>query len=370
MVVSQISTDMHVKNITYLASLDKNQSPGVFKKMLGTVAGAKQAGHSAKLKLLAPKHGFLKKFVEEIDHSDADILIIRSLCQYNFSLIPAFIRARARGKKIILDVPTPNAVAVRELADGNTGLIRKIKDLTYLLLPGSIPFWFVSRILQYAKEGLWFSMGNRRRTSYIGNGIQVASVPERKEAPHFDGTSLKLICVASLNYWHGVDRLIHAISTFNAEENGLKVYLKVVGKGACFSSLQALAEDLDLQQYISFLGFLEGDDLYREYESAHMAVGSLALFRKKLQSASELKSREYCAVGIPFIVVGDDPDFPRETKFRIQLPNRENRNDLTDFFREFDSKYLTCTPNEIRNYAWENLDFSVKIKEILNTIED
>ncbi|TXE08766.1 glycosyltransferase [Algoriphagus aquimarinus] len=365
-----MTTVNQIKKIVYLASLDQRHSPGVFKKILGTVAGAEQAGYSASLKLLDTKPGFLEKFVEEIDNSDADILIVRSLCQYNFYLIPAFRRAKAQGKKIILDVPTPNTVAVSELADANTGWKRKVKDLAYLILSGPVPFWFVSKILQYAEEGAWFSIGNKSKTSHIGNGIQVASVPERTQVPVFDGSCLRLVCVASLNYWHGVDRLIQAIATFNSEGNGLKVHLKIIGNGASLSSLQELTEALDVQQYISFSGFLEGEDLYREYQSAHMAVGSLALFRKKLKSASELKSREYCAVGIPFMVVGDDPDFPKNTRFRVQLPNRENLSDLTDFFRSFDSKYLAFTPTEIRKYACENLDFSVKIKEILKEVED
>ncbi len=356
--------------IVYLASLDKSRSPGVYKKILGTVAGAEQAGYSVDLKLFDPKNGFLNQFVEEIDHSDADILIIRSLCQYNFYLIPAFRRAKAKGKKIILDVPTPNSVAISELADGKTGWKRKIKDLTYLILSGPVPYWFVSQVLQYAEEGAWFTLGNRTKTSLIGNGIQVASVPERTEVPIFDDSCLRLICVASLNYWHGVDRLIKAIATFNADDNPLKVHLKIIGNGASMADLQKLTKTLGVQEYISFSGFLDGDELYREYETAHMAVGSLALFRKKLKSASELKSREYCAVGIPFMVVGDDPDFPKETRFRVQLPNRESISDLTDFFRNFDSKYLAFTPSEIRKYAQENLDYSVKVMEILNAVKD
>lgn len=356
------------QKIVYLASIDKNLSPGVFKKILGTLEGAKQHGCSAEHVLLDTKPGFLEKFVKEIDQFNGEILIIRSLCQYNFYLIPAIRRAKAKGKKIILDVPTPNSIAVKELMGSNTNWLRKLKDLTYLILPGAMPFWFASRVLQYAQEGEWFLLGNRKRTSVIGNGIQVASVPVRTEVPVFDGSSLNLICVASLNYWHGVDRLIKAIHSFNSEENKLKVHLKIVGQGAVLSSLEELVESLEMQKYINFLGFLEGESLYKEYNSAHLAVGSLALFRKNLKSASELKSREYCAAGIPFIAVAGDPDFPPDTKFRIQLPNRENIEDITDFFRGFNSAYLSFSPNEIRKYAIQNLDFSVKVKEILKSV--
>lgn len=356
------------QKIVYLSSIDKVKSPGVYKKIVGTMAGAEENGYSTELIFIEQTPGFLERFAKEIDHSDGNIFIIRSLCQYNFYLIPAFRRAKIRGKKIVIDVPTPNAIAVRELADGVNGWKRKLKDLAYLILSGPIPFWYVSKILQYAEEGSWFSFGNQKKTSIIGNGVQAASVPERKDVPGFDGSRLNLICVASLNYWHGVDRLIKAISHFNSEESQMKVHLKIVGDGVSAKDLKILTDSLGAQEFIDFLGFLEGEKLYQEYEIAHLAVGSLALFRKNLNSACELKSREYCAVGIPFIAVGDDPDFPSDTSFRIKLPNRENIDDLIDFFRHFNSECLSFTPSEIRDFAWRKLDFSVKMKEILDSV--
>jgi glycosyltransferase involved in cell wall biosynthesis len=365
-----METSINKQKIVCIALLDKIKSPGVYKKILGTIAGAEQAGYYIGLEFIDPTPGFLKRFVEKIDNSNGDILLIRSLCQYNFYLIPALRRAKAKGKKIILDVPTPNTVAVKELGDGNTNWNRKVKDLAYLILSGPVPFWYVSKILQYSDEGSWFSLGNKKRTSLIGNGIQVAAVPQRALVPEFNGTDLKLICVASLNYWHGIDRLIKAISIFNAEENIMKVHLKIVGKGAALSNLVDLADTLGINSHINFLGFLDGKKLYDEYETAHLAVGSLALFRKKLKSASELKSREYCAVGIPFISVGEDFDFPSDTRFRIVLPNRENIEDLVNFFRNFSSGYLSITPKEIRDFALENLDYSAKMKKILCSVAD
>ncbi|MFC5624647.1 glycosyltransferase [Algoriphagus winogradskyi] len=358
------------KKISYLVSLDKDKSPGVYKKIVGTLQGVEQSGYISELVIKDTNPGFLAQFVEAIDSFDGEVLIIRSLCQYNFYLIPALIRAKSRGKKVILDIPTPNVVAFKELYNTNTSWLRKFKDVSYLALSGPVPFWFSTKILQYAQEGSWFALGNHKRTLLVGNGINVAAIQERKQAPLFDGTCLNLVCVASLNYWHGVDRLIKAMAIFNSEDYRLKIHLKIVGNGAVLTSLQELVEELSMQKYIQFLGFLDGENLYQEYEAAHLAVGSLALFRKNLNSASELKSREYCAAGIPFIGVGDDPDFPPNTPFRTQLPNRENINDLTDFFRNFNPDCLSYSPNQLRKFAWQNLDFSVKMKEILNAVGD
>lgn len=356
------------KKITYIASLDPELSPGVYKKILGTISGAKTAGYDGKVDLIKFQPDYLKLIVNSIDNSDADILIIRSLCQYNFYLIPALIKAKSKGKIVILDVPTPNQIAINELSKSEINWKRKFKDLGYLILSGPVPFWFTTRVLQYAEEGSWFSFGNRKKTLLLGNGIDVQSIPCRNTAPVFDGSRLDLICVASLNYWHGVDRLLNAISVFNSQDNQMKVYLKVVGEGAGYSSLIDLAKQLQIEEYVSFLGFLKGDSLHDQYSYSHLAVGSLGLYRKKLKSASELKSREYCAVGIPFIVAGDDPDFPVDTEFRKQLPNRGNIEDLTEFFENIDPSFISFSPEKIRDYAWKRLDFSVKIKMILKNL--
>lgn len=354
-----------MQKITYISSIDQERTPGVSKKIKGTLNGAQLLGYSVEWVNIPPSIGFLSKFAEAIDKSKADIILVRSLCQYNFYIIPALFRAKRKGKKLIMDVPTPNGVAIQELADASSSYLRKVKDIGYLILSGPTPFWFVTRVLQYSNESKWFLIGNKSKTKLIGNGIDVNQVPVRKSLPSWDGQFLNLICVASLNYWHGIDLLIQALAKLKLEKNHIPIHLKVVGEGAVFSELTSLVKELNLDEQVEFLGFLQGEDLYKEYASAHLAVGSLALFRKNLKMASELKSREYCAVGIPFIVVGEDPDFPSEATFRIQLPNRDNIDDLVNFFRKFDRKTLQFAPSEIRLFAEKRLDFSVKIQEIL-----
>lgn len=353
------------KKITYLSSIIPEKSPGVANKISGTLNAFRLSDFEEEWINLAPVAGFLPKFVQAIDQSHADLILVRSLCQYNFYLIPAFIRAKRKGIKIILDVPTPNTTAIRELADAKSSIFRKVKDLTYLIASGPIPYWFVSVVLQYATESPWFLLGNRSKTKLVGNGIKVSAIPVRSQVPKFTGDRLDLICVASLNYWHGIDRLISAISIFNSSDQQLKIHLKVVGKGVVFNQLKSQVEDLNLGKYIQFIGFLKGEELYSQYSTAHLAVGSLALFRKQLSTASELKSREYCAVGIPFIVVGEDPDFGKNAKFRIQLSNDESIEDLIQFFKNFNPEQINFSPAEIRAFAEQHLDFSVKIAQIL-----
>ncbi len=359
----------HDLTFAYLSILNKEMSPGVYKKILGTVKGAEKLGYRARIWCEPPAPGFLKRISDMIIHSKEKILFVRSLSQYNFFLIYAFIIARKQGKKIILDVPTPNRVAVHEIANGDQKGFGKFKSLLYLIGFGPIPYWFVSGVIQYSNEGKWFLIGNKSKTKIMGNGIDVNQIPYRKDFPKWPNTQLKLIGVASINYWHGFDRLFKAIADFNfGSKKEYTIFFTLVGGGAALQDLRTLAEKLQIEQYIEFTGPLYGDDLYAKYSSAHLAIGSLALHRKNLSVASELKSREYCAIGIPFLATGKDPDFPENLPFRVELENSDETQNLVTFFQNMDDFYSGINFMEIRKYAELNLDFKAKLKKIIATL--
>lgn len=90
-----------------------------------------------------------------------------------------------------------------------------------------------------------------------------------------------------------------------------------------------------------------------------MAVSSLALFRKNLKRASDLKSREYTARGIPFIAVKGDLDFDPTPNFVYQVDNNNSEVDITDLLNWY--KDLKFTPLDIRKYCIDVLDFNNKI---------
>ncbi len=350
----------------YLSILNKELSPGVYNKILATVKGAGKNGLQTSIWCEPYGPGFLKKMSDKIIHSEEKVLMIRSLCQYNFFLIYAFFVARIKGKRIILDVPTPNRVAIHEIANGDQSRFWKIKSLIYLIFSGPVPYWFVSEVIQYSNEGAWFLLGNKSRTKVLGNGIDIDQIPFRQEAPVWPSKRLNLIGVASINYWHGFDRLFHALAEYNFQaKKDYEVYFTLVGSGVALQALKEMAIQLEIQTFIEFTGPLYGQELYQKYNSAHLAIGSLALFRKNLQVASELKAREYCAIGIPFLATGKDPDFPENIPFRKELKNSDETKSLVDFFNNFKAFYADQNFSEIRKYAENNLDYSAKFKMIL-----
>lgn len=356
---------MKGKSIAYLSVLDSEKSFGVLRKIEGTIEAAKSSGFLTRILIIEPNPGFHTRLSQAIRDSNEDLIIIRSICEFNLFLIPALINARKKNKIIIFDVPTPNRVAIKELWQSDRSVVNKVRLLSQLILSGPVPYWFMNRVIQYSNESFWFSLGNEGRTKTIGNGISTKSIPVRKSKPAFNGEKVQLIMMASFNYWHGVDNLLRAIQKFNASlSTDLKVYLNLIGEGEVYEKLLKLVDDLQLHEYVDFSGILKHDRLFEQFERAHLAVGSLALYRKKLSMASELKSREYCALGIPFLAVGIDPDFNANAKFRIPIPNEKNEKFLVEFFETLDSSLFDFSPEEIRRYASSKLDFSIKFSQM------
>jgi hypothetical protein len=96
---------------------------------------------------------------------------------------------------------------------------------------------------------------------------------------------------------------------------------------------------------------MTGNALRRLYEDSHIAVSTLALHRKGLSSASELKAREYCAIAIPFIACGDDPDFPHDQPFRVRVANDDRPDDVVAVMADFGRHHQRFDDAAQRRYA-------------------
>ncbi len=199
----------------------------------------------------------------------------------------------------------------------------------------------------------------------IGNGFAVQSVPVRQVPPC--AGHLHLLCVANVSRWHGLDRLLRGLATYNETP---KVTLHIAGDGAELPHLQKLAGDLGITGRVIFHGFTTGEALDALFDQCHIAVGSLGIHRKGLTQTSELKGREYCARGIPYIIACSDPDFPPDFPYILHLPADEspiNIEQILAFAREVYTD--PDHPAKMRRYAEEHLDWSVKMKKLKNFLE-
>jgi hypothetical protein len=73
-----------------------------------------------------------------------------------------------------------------------------------------------------------------------------------------------------------------------------------------------------------------------------------------------LKAREYCAIGIPFIASGADPDFPDAVPFRFTVSASEETSDVVDALEAFARGDSAIDARVMRQYAVDRLDWRHK----------
>lgn len=179
---------------------------------------------------------------------------------------------------------------------------------------------------------------------------------------------LHLIGVALLATWHGYDRLIEGLHNYYiSEKNQKKVYFHIVGEGNEFHNLYSLVEKYKLFEYVKFEGKKSGSELETFYNESQIAVSSLGMYRIGFNTANSLKSREYCAKGIPFIKGTSDTVFDNY-KYSLTFPNDDSSIDvkkIIEFANEID---FDLAAKEMREFAKNNLDWGKFVSDIVAKI--
>jgi len=223
-------------------------------------------------------------------------------------------------------------------------------------------------IIEYQK----MIVGSRKfKGIVIGNGITTCNESVRNYKVNEENI-IKLLFVGTPYPPHGLDRLIKSIKFWqNNEPHRKTIKLNIVGYSKFAEEYKDLVRKLDLQESVQFHGFVENYKLDSFYDNNDIAIGSLALHRKNAQETSELKAREYCTKGIPFICSSPDNDFPSSFPYRLQVSRGEAHldiNEIVDFV-------LRCRrsinhPIEMHEYSCNNLDWNKKINRLIKFLDE
>ena len=200
----------------------------------------------------------------------------------------------------------------------------------------------------------------------IENGIDINSIQKRN--PQIHDNEVHILAVSAMRYWHGYDRLINSIADYHGK---YRVVLHLVGglDGECTQQWKQLAEQRGVTANVVFHGYLYGSDLD---ELADLCdIGCASLRRNDYAHVSELKTREYTARGLPFILSLEDKTFVTADKqFWYLVPNDDSIPDMKgiiDFalkMRE-DKEMIPY----MRQFAEEHLTWETQYKKLFDEIE-
>lgn len=261
--------------------------------------------------------------------------------------------------KIIVEIPTyPYDV---ELNNGLKFRILKVFDkVTRKML-----YNYVDRIATFSKDKKIFGI----QCLNIINGIIVDDISIRQHNNLYN--AINLIAIASMEYWHGYERLIEGLHQYFKDKYNREIILHVIGDGNELMKYKQLVRKYNMESNVIFYGFKSGKELDEIYDKCNIAVECLGAHRKKLYLSSSLKSREYGAKGLPIISSCKIDVFPEDYKYILYEPADEDSIDIKKVIEFYDSIYTNSNSfnqvnSEIRKFTQNKCDMFVVMNPIID----
>jgi glycosyltransferase involved in cell wall biosynthesis len=224
---------------------------------------------------------------------------------------------------------------------------------------------YVDRILTYSNFDSIFGIP----TLKTSNGVDIDGLLPKKATP-LQG-EFHILGLANVQHWHGFDRVISGLKMYSGQDE-FPVFFHIVGKGDALAALRQECIAAGLEMQVIFHGPKYGAELQDFFERCHIGISSLGMHRIGVATGetSNLKVREYCARGIPFINGYLDRDLPADFPYVFNVAADEspvNIADALNFYRNL-LKNHPDYPEKLHEFAVKNLSWEAKFEVLKNWI--
>lgn len=284
----------------------------------------------------------LSPILDYVLRENIDLLYYRSFHNANPVTTGLVRRLHKRGVRTLLEIPTYpydgeySAFSPKLLSDK---LFRKAFCACF------------DRIVTFSETERIFG----RPTIRISNGIDFSRFPLR--TPRKPDGILRLLAVAEVHFWHGLDRLIEGLGQYYRKGGSRDIHLEIVGpiwSEREQNEIGSAIAKYSLEDRVSLSGPMFDEELDAAFEGADLAIGSLGRHRSGITTIKTLKNREYAARGFRFIYSENDPDFD-SMPYVCRFPADESPIDIDRLLEFTDTPSLS--PSEIRetikHLSWE-----------------
>lgn len=367
-----------MKNMLYVTTVFEDENDGIWKKIKYTLCAYQRLGFLIDF-AYRTKSGYVINFgfnseqskIELINEPHKDLVFYnlskKILKKYDFLYIrkpfggASFLflnflisKVKKKGGKIAFEIPTyPYKKEIKSIKNTISELLFQFSKTTYIRKIDLIVY------MGEPSGNIW-----GRPALKIANGIDLDKVLILKEKLNPVLDEFILVGVARLSFWHGYDRLIESVKNYDGKYN---VKFIIIGNGEPeFTRLKALAGKNNVEDKVIFLGAKFGNELDIQYRKAHVCIDSVGRHRSGNQFNSSLKSKEYTAKGLPFIMSHKDDSFDN-VDFIYNVSADEESIDINEIIGWYEQLPPT-TPVNMRKFAEKFLSWDIQCKKILEEI--
>ncbi len=224
---------------------------------------------------------------------------------------------------------------------------------------------YVDRIVTYSHDERIFGI----KTIMAHNGVDCDKILPIS-CYNLKKDVIRLIAVATMNPWHGYERIFHGMHNYYLKAPAVKIYFSLVGAGNELSKYKKMVKELNLEHYVKFVGIKTGTELDDMYNDADMAISSLGMYKYDFEYVSTLKSCEYMAKGLP-VVAGYDDYVLENNPFCLHVSNDGSDiciENIVDFYNMIYKYGKEDVVNRIRKIAFNKADIKNSYKNVVSYI--
>lgn len=182
----------------------------------------------------------------------------------------------------------------------------------------------------------------------LHNGIVIENIPQKENVEH---EGIRCIAVASMNPWHGYERMIRGLAEYYSKDPDIKVDFSLVGFGKEIPRYQDLIQEYHLEEHIKIEGIKRGKELDDLFNRSDIAIGSLGMYKYDMPANSAIKTKEYCARGIPVLIGSNDLAFQEDLPFIHKVPGNADNIDIEQVIAFLDHYKKVSDSSKVRAYA-------------------
>lgn len=369
-------------NILFLTYDNLEQLPGIAKKILSQKEAMQNLGNKVFLSHITQSDGLKKlqiddevivqykpdiisrvkyKFshksiLEWVKINSIDVIYVRYTKYADPFFVKLFKEFKKVGIVIFFEIPTYPYDNEQKCTTFKSKIYQLIEKICRVHLVR-----YVDRIVTFSDDDYIWNV----KTIKIINGVNPNLLPLKQNKK--TSNLLNLLGVASLNFWHGYDRIIEGLNLYYKNSNyTTDVYFHIVGDEESndeYKRLSSLVKKYGLEKYVIFHGRKIGKELDEIFNSCDIGIGSLGRHRSNVFKFQSLKNIEYAIRGIPFIYSEISDLFDGESYVLRCSPDDSpiSINSLLEFY-----KRLNNTPLDIRlNCLRKGIDWESQFKKII-----
>ncbi len=379
-------------NLLYLTFLEDSELYlGVKKKVAGQAAAFSSLGYSVTVSMkrqdnfefygqnsasyrFSGDRRLMKQFcafsVSYITEYSPDIIYFR-VDKLSSGIMKILRLAKTKNIKVILEIPNyPYARDYVGSYKSAKGLTNKAVTLIKSLI--CIADDRISGLFLKGKAQAAVIFGNSTSKFFgvpaknFDNGISVNSLEKITLDPA--SRHIQFASAAGTLWWQGYERVLKGISEYTEThpDSGYTFGFTLIGGDPNeLPEFKRLVKELGIERLVNCTGFKSGDELYKAYAGANIGVSTLGCYKRGLTHCSSLKSREYMAMGLPFIYAYEDP-LIENRPFAKKFPNNDsviNMQDIISFYNNVASDEK-ITSDEIA-LAKEKFDWKKIMSDIM-----